>query len=470
VNQERYENKLTQIKIDARVIQQTALRQKGTDVMFGRNPRQSENSKSIILGGHSLGGTLVLAEEADSLTEKLIKDALRNITGEKDRIVAITNPNDPDSYIGRMAKWYEDYLDDKEYTPNEWHITQIGWDDMPTNPKSPDYNPSIPSVQFSNLLQPKTVNSFITSYGTDSAEYNIFVLGRFDYAYKKTFITQKDIGVAITTTADTESEFIGRPILGVDLALFGENKTVAYIRYDILTEYVDHISVFEHTCTEECVKKSKYIARIRYIGEIDDRVSDQTTQAKWVIDLAKNHNVAQIRFDGSGLGAPFQKTLEDEITRQGLDVYGVSLVASRHDLSPSVYFNDRAAWWGQVKQGFIQGDIDIDEQDERLIKELKSLGYNRDSSNRIVLQAKKELSVSPDYADSFVLAALPNESIEAMLAPKKQTQIVELPEYNLPDFGEFLTNPLAGCLNLDPFGDETQDRLAGVFGSNALYL
>jgi hypothetical protein len=443
VNHERHAKGLTQIFIDGRVVQEVKLRVGGITVGFGRNPRQGENNKQAILGGHSLGDTLMICEEADGLSDVLMLAAQRNATAKGDIVVAITNPNDPDSYVGRQARWYEDTLDGKdveEEEKNQWHITQIGWVDMPTNPDSDTFNEDIPAIQFDNLLQPDWVNQMSRDYGSDPAMYNTLVLGRFDYVNKKSLITKQDINTGIETQAALTAETVSRPVMGLDLALFGSDNTVAYIAYDIPTPVMQHSdNVVEgeygediHQCDDRCREITKTITYCRFLSDIQTNDVDQVEQARWVGDMCEKHNISHVHFDSANMGAAFERTLTDELTNRKLDTICVGFSGARRDFAGARYNNDRSYWWGTAKERLHNGDIDLDATDETLVKELMMLGFHRDAADRVCLESKDKLVKSPDYADAFVYAVTPRTDVEYMLNQhtKEPEKIIEMADYD----------------------------------------
>ncbi|MDR3116721.1 MAG: hypothetical protein LBT91_02670 [Bifidobacteriaceae bacterium] len=462
INQERFRQRLTNINIDGRIVQEVKLRVGNRTVAFGRNPRQGENNKQAILGGHSSGGTLMICEESDGLSETMMLSAVRNITGKNDRLVAVTNPNDPDSFIGKTALWYEQMLDGADdVKPNEWHITQIGWKDMPTNPESKCYKKNLPSIQADNLLLPAWVEDMKDRYVNEPAMYNTLVLGRFDYVNKKSLITHYDINIAIDTNADTNADIISRPIIGLDLALFGQDNTVAYIAYDTKTEVTEHSDNTKpddfgeeiHTCDDRCYNTTKTITRCRFLGHITSNDVGPRAQAKWIVDLAENNNASHIYFDAGGMGGPFRETLRDELTARGLDIIGVGLDGSKRDFAGASYKNDRAYWWGKCKERLLNGNIDLDPDDfihseyknkdismgKILIDELTKVGYTVDANDRICLESKKNMSKSPDYADAFVYAVMPRDEIEYVLnrnkkEPEKIVDMSDIDEDFADDF------------------------------------
>jgi hypothetical protein len=431
VNHARHEAGLTTIWLDGRVSQQANLRINGVDVILARSPRQGESNATALLGGHTTGGTCIIVDEADGLNETLIKSALRNVTGKRDIGIFLTNPNNPDSQIGKYAKWYEDMLAGREYEQSSWAITQIGWKDMPTNPESDKFNSDIPKIQKDNLIQENTILGFTEDYGVGTPGYNTTVLGRYDYFNLSTFITTHDINKGIITQADSKADYIGRPTIGVDLALFGEDDTVAYGAWQIPTLVEEHDDTIndkdEHKCTENCRETTKIITKLKFIDALTDNKANQHDQAKWLADICRGLGAIKVHFDAAGLGAPFAKTFQDELARQGLDTVAIGLIGSTRNLAGEVYNNDRSYWWGNMKERLRHGEIDLDEEDERLIKELKMLSYSRDTAGRIALQSKRDLKKSPDYADSAVLAVIPDEQIQMMLAPKK-TEVVPMEE------------------------------------------
>jgi hypothetical protein len=217
-----------------------------------------------------------------------------------------------------------------------------------------------------------------------------------------------------------------RPVIGADLALYGVDNTVAYASWtaEVPDVYVRHNYDLdeeekEHLCTKNCVKftHTKHLSRLRLLDDITTNDVNQRKQAQWLIDWAEKTNASEIRFDATGLGAPFEDTLKDAVYAAGLRIRVTKMIASGHSIHSDRYVNDRAAWWALLRDRLSQFEVDIDPHDEKLREELLMLGYFEDPQGRLQLQKKDTLKHSPDYAEAFVFAALDSEVVEKCRNP-----------------------------------------------------
>lgn len=75
----------------------------------------------------------------------------------------------------------------------------------------------------------------------------------------------------------------------------------------------------------------------------------------------------------------------------------------------SKFINKRAQYYWQLREKFERGDIDIDENDVQLAKELRELRFKRTSSGKIQIESKDEMKKrlngqSCNKAESLMLA------------------------------------------------------------------
>ena len=72
-------------------------------------------------------------------------------------------------------------------------------------------------------------------YGEDSARFKARVLGEFAFDIEDSLILPGDVETACLT----ERERIGRPVLGVDVARFGADRSVVYLCVNGVVRFVD---------------------------------------------------------------------------------------------------------------------------------------------------------------------------------------------------------------------------------------
>jgi hypothetical protein len=179
VNHARHKSGETDIFIEGRVALQTELRLNGVTRILGRSPDPTK-ARDTLQGFHSSGGTLVICDEASGLADAVYMAATRNATGVLDRFIAVCNPNDPDSYIGKLFKNRQTHTNYKFFTISAFD--------------TPVYtHEKIPKEQLDGLISKQKVAEYRDMYGEDSPEYRMWVLGQFDYDTKRTIIRPQHI-------------------------------------------------------------------------------------------------------------------------------------------------------------------------------------------------------------------------------------------------------------------------------------
>lgn len=213
-------------------------------------------------------------------------------------------------------------------------------------------------------------DSIIRQHGADSDEARMEVYGQFPNQATNQFIG-KD-----TTRAAMERMPIpdpGAPLLmGVDVARFGEDKTVIAFRKG------------RDAQTLPWVKLKKV---------------DTVTIASTAADLALKYNVNAIFVDGNGVGAG----VVDNLRAWGFKVIEVQAGASPND--QDTYSNKRVEMWALTKEWLPSGSIP---DDPELESDLTSIEYKyHPVTNKLQLEGKDEMKkrglASPDVAEALVM-------------------------------------------------------------------
>jgi hypothetical protein len=334
----------------------------GTILGFGRKPPDNKTDDSF--QGIHAEYVLAIGDEAVGLTEDMI-DALGNITSnDNSRRVLIANPTNPGSHFATFFK------EDKG-----WDLHTISVFD---SPNFTDEKNSMPAKALARLTGPSYVEEKKREYGEGSPRYKARVEGEFAWDLGDTLIKPEDVAVAV----DTE-RFVGETtplILGVDIARFGSDKSVAY---------------------------SNENGAVRFRASWEQ--APVTESAERVHRLAIDLNATEVRIDGSGIGGGVVDVL---MQRDDITYTVIAMNPSGQSPDRKKWHNARAWWWDKARMDLRAGNIDVDQDDEnyeRLTDEWQSVEYKfNPQSGGLVIESKddtrKHGKKSPDFADAAIFS------------------------------------------------------------------
>lgn len=319
-------------------------------VGYGRKP--SDYDEHSFQGIHARY-VLVVLDEACGIPDQLWT-AVEAITTNADcRILAIGNPDDPNTEFGRVCK-----------PGSGWSVIQIAAADTPNFTDEP-----VPDTIRPVLLDPEWVEDKKRRWGVESPLYISKVDGDFPEISENTLIPASHIAAAQARSIDPA----GHPVrLGVDVARFGTDRTI--------------------------IAKAQG-GRVRLVGSFAKQATTETTGE--VIAARREHTAVEIRVDGVGVGGG----VVDQLAEQGHPVIDMQAGAGATD--PTLFMNARAEWHWGLRQLFEDGDIDIDPDDDELAAQLGSIRYRYTSRGQVVIESKDDMRKrgmpSPDRADALML-------------------------------------------------------------------
>ena len=212
------------------------------------------------------------------------------------------------------------------------------------------------------------IAEWIAEYGEDSDFVRVRVRGEFPRTGSEQFISSDIVDFAMANEVPFEAYCMLPPVLGCDVARYGDDKSVVIVRQG---------------------------RKIIYMEKYREYNTQQLAVA--VIAAIKKFNVAISFVDGVGVGAG----VVDRLRMLGYEVCEVNAgVAATDD---EVYYNKRAEMWGRMRTWLSSGaDIPLDiEMREALI----GLEYGFDDKERIRLERKKDMKkrglASPDEGDAL---------------------------------------------------------------------
>ena len=221
------------------------------------------------------------------------------------------------------------------------------------------------------LATPKWAEMIAEQRGMKSSEYQFRVLGEFPEEADDTLIGLRLIESAVGR------EFEGMSgddtVMGVDVARFGDNQTVAVVR------------------------RGSAVIDMLAFGR-----SDLMGTTGRVIDMARRHDVKVMHVDEVGLGAAVVDRAGELDSVRTIGVNGGSKASDSER-----YLNLRAEMYDGLRQRFADGDISIPD-DSELVSQLASLTFSYTSRGQLQIEGKDKIRSSgrqsPDKADALALA------------------------------------------------------------------
>ena len=259
---------------------------------------------------------------------------------------------------------YPDPVTDTDVIPADNTVIPA---DAGTQGKTNHANSRIPY----GLSTPRWALRLFNSHGPQSSVYQTRVAGQFPSEANDTLIPLRDIEAAVKRPHLVQPD--DKPIVGLDIARFGDDKTVIIVRHGM---------------------------RVLHIEEL--RKSDLVNTTGRVITVADEFKVRHVMIDEVGIGAGVLDTLKQDKKFITTGING----GSRSD-DPNKYGNLRAQIFDGLRQRFADGQISIP-NDPELISQLASLTYRYNARGQLLLESKEIIKghgrQSPDKADALAYA------------------------------------------------------------------
>ena len=218
------------------------------------------------------------------------------------------------------------------------------------------------------LLTLDDVVGFAKRYGIDSDVFRVRVLGEFPRAEQGSYVSIDELAKAMTREVKVMPEWEKR--MGVDVARFGEDRTVLTVR------------------------QMGKVSEKRVFNNQDTMVT-----AGEILKLAKEENIMpdNIFIDVVGLGSG----VVDRLREQGWNVQGVNVGLAASDVEH--YANLKAELYYTFKDWLATSSIPEDDD----YYEAANIKYKFTSKGQLQIESKKDMKSrglpSPDVIDSLVL-------------------------------------------------------------------
>jgi len=323
---------------------------------------------------------LVVMDEAPGVDSSIHKGLETLATGVNNRILKIGNPTSP------SGDFY------KNCYSSQWNKISISAFD---HPNIKNRNETIPGCVTVNWI-----DRVKEEWGEGSSLWKAKVLGEFPDETEDTLIPLSWCEIAVNTAVEPNE----RKVLGVDVARFGDDKS-------IVTEIKANIAKFLYTVQKESTMS--LTGRINLIAD----------------------NYDLIGIDGVGVGGGvvdrLRELLNDPLNDK--EKTGYKVIDIQEGSKPTEYkrfFNFRSEMYWHLRErlrpdGLSYLKIKIPDDDE-LKAQLAGIKYDYSSDGRIKIESKEDMKKrglkSPDKADSLAIAVWLNR-------PEKLKEITQNPIY-----------------------------------------
>jgi len=352
---------------------------------------------------------LVIVDEACGINESLWT-AIEAITTTGDaRILAIGNPDDPNTQFGKI------FNDAK--TSSQWNLNTISAFDTPNlarhflnDPSSPHYKYAVLDKDFPDelrplMLQEDTVESWRIQWSENDPRWKAKILGEFPDQSENSLFSQAVVNKAVETEVRPDHD--SRPLLGVDVARFGNDLSAIYS--------VETGSVWESLTDEDneisWVQTQRRGKRVRLVKSWAK--ADGVEAANLIHQTALETGAYEVRIDIGGLGAP----IKDQVAVLAQTTYSVVGMNGNGPTPDSYHWRNARAWWhDSLREQMQSGTIDIDYSDDKLKNELLGIRYHFKNTHRALqVESKDDMASrnvkSPDHSDAVVYATAPIEDL-----------------------------------------------------------
>jgi hypothetical protein len=298
------------------------------------------------LAGFHADHLLYVVDEASGVPDEIMATVDGALTGENSQIIMAGNPTRLSGY----------FYDSHHKARSLWHTIHVSSENSPR-------------------VTEKYAAEMATKWGRDSDVYRVRVLGDFPSAESNSFIPL-DIVEAAAARWHDGSEQDGVRELGVDVARFGDDKTVFALRCG---------------------------SRVEKLVGYHGLPTTETAGIAW--RMAIDNRVTAIKVDDTGVGGGVTDILQDNSSQMLSDI--AIIPCNFGGEGDEYYHNSSGVWWGALKDMLLRGELEIPDNED-LIAQLSTRHYSMTVKGKIALERKEDMKKrglpSPDEADAVALA------------------------------------------------------------------
>jgi len=343
---------------------------------YGRKPPE-QDAVSVFQGVRSqFGMTYVWFDEAGGMSRQMFTAAEAVMTGSKARFTGIGNPDNAGTEFQKA------FID--KTLSDEYNLFTISAFDLPTLTGERVYpHTSDGDVMEARMLDALTSREWVEHkqriWGEKDARYLSKVLGEFPGDGDNAFFPQRIITGAHDKVIEHDDGI--RPVLGVDIARYGQDETVVYENRG---------------------------GRVRLIDSWGK--TDTTETARKVHRWANKLGAVELRIDAGGIGGAVFDMLEKLPDFTSKTYILIGLDGGTRSPDASRWMNSRAYNHDSLREQLVLGEIDLDYEDRDLADQLLGVTFKFNQRGAIQITPKDEMRTvmdgSPDRLDAVIYATV----------------------------------------------------------------
>jgi hypothetical protein len=310
------------------------------DDSFVSAKTSSAERPEAMAGVHSAGWVMLIADEASAIPEAVYESAAGSMSGHNACTILISNPT---RNTGLFFMTHHQLRSDW----NCMHVSCIG----------------------NSRVSPDFVRQIAATYGEESNQYRVRVLGEFSLREDDVLIAAELVDGAMTR--DIVLDPMARLVYGIDVSRFGDDKTVIVKR-----------------------RGSVVVGIVHWNGQ-----DTMQTVGRVMVEAAID-KPEELCVDSIGIGSG----VADRLRELGFNVIDVN-VAESAAMNPHC-FKLRDDLWVQCRDWFQSRAVQIPRH-ERLRQDLVAPTYSFNSGGKLVVEPKASMKKrklpSPDFADALCL-------------------------------------------------------------------
>ena len=321
------------------------------------------STDSSRMTGFHHGRVLVILSEAQGIEDFAWEGLMSCATGAHDRILAIGNPLIPSGrfYTASVGR------------NSPWHPIRISAEEHPNVIEGREVIPGGPTREWADRMSREWG-------GKESNMYRARVLGEFPDQGEEALIARSWVDAAVARFQDMKEVPEGEPIVAVDVAQYGVDKTVLGVRRG---NVLQRFEAWGNTPLTETTRRVAEEAR-------REGVTSGIAEERW----------GRIVVDSLGVGA----MVADQLREWGFRVTYFN--AGLRDV-PDRFLNVRAEAHWELRTRLEEGRIAFP-KDTLLVDELIAVRWKPTADNKVQIEAKDDLKGrigrSPDRADCLMMA------------------------------------------------------------------
>lgn len=344
------------------------------DLAFGRKPATGQEVSTFQGIRSQFGRTFVFFDEAGGMSKNMWTAAEAVLTGADARLVAIGNPDD----VG--TEWHRIFKEQKY--KEDFNLFSISSFELPTFTGEVVYpdDEKMQERMLKSLTQVSWVEHKKRIWGENDARYLSKVQGEFPKDGGNGFFPQSALDKAYDLELPDDAQV--RPVLGVDIARWGLDESV------IATNRGGRVRIEEGNTWAKC---------------------DLVDSARRIHAYAQRVGAYEVRIDSTGVGGGVYDMLDrlDEFNDKVYLLVGWDNGSGSPDNSQ--WANKRAYAHDSLRTQMVEGQIDLDYDDDQLREELQIITFRFNQRGAIQITPKDEMKTeiggSPDRMDAVIMAA-----------------------------------------------------------------